>query len=461
MIIPMLLLGLMQNSYSAVDATIEWEVRTTGNNDNGGGYDLTNNGGTDYSQQDAAQLTLTDLATSGVGVTTLTSVTGGFTSAMVDNIIQIKSGTNVTAGFYEIDVYTDTNTVTLSSAPDDGVGGIASGTGSVGGGLLTLEKVDDAVVAGNIIHVKSGSYAELLNLETAGADGLPIIWRGYHTSHNDEPIGANRPIIEGGSTRTNCLVADQGGNVFEHFIFQNATADGVVGGQYQTYLNCRFTNNGANGIDTTTISTLISCEGDTNGLYQLWGGADTTYIFCYAHDGTNAGINVANVSSAIGSISDTNGGHNFYSASYAFRYINCVSYNSTTNGYVFNQTTWARGSAIINCIAKDNGTYGFDRESTTDTYPYFDYNCYHNNTTANLNNLASGLNDITSDPSFVNAAAGDFTVSSGSPILDVGAQPSTDIGLTGDYKWNIGADQDDNVSGGGGGGGRRCGWSIQ
>ena len=44
----------------------------------------------------------------------------------------------------------------------------------------------------------------------------------------------------------------------------------------------------------------------------------------------------------------------------------------------------------------------------------------------------------------------DFTVGSGSNALDAGAQVGTNTGLTGDYKWNVGADQDDNTAAGGG-----------
>ena len=47
----------------ALSATVVWEVRPAGSgssDDNGGGY-KSDAGTTDYSQQDAAELTLTDL----------------------------------------------------------------------------------------------------------------------------------------------------------------------------------------------------------------------------------------------------------------------------------------------------------------------------------------------------------------------------------------------------------------
>jgi hypothetical protein len=123
--------------YAALPNDLVWEVRTTGNDDNGGCKDT--DAATDYTNQDSAQLTLTDLATSGAGVTTLTSATGGFTAAMVDNCIQIKSGTNFNVGFYEITGHTDTNTVTLDRTPSSAGAG-SGGTGSVGGALKTIQK---------------------------------------------------------------------------------------------------------------------------------------------------------------------------------------------------------------------------------------------------------------------------------------------------------------------------------
>src|SRR5437667_9506862 len=125
----------------ALSASTVWEVRqATGNDNNGGGF-VVGASGTDYSQQTTAQLSLTDLATTGV-VTTLTSVTGGFTSAMVGNIIHIISGTNFTAGFYQITVFTNSNTVTLDRAPTTAAG--VSGTGSVGGALATINQLASA-----------------------------------------------------------------------------------------------------------------------------------------------------------------------------------------------------------------------------------------------------------------------------------------------------------------------------
>ena len=90
----------------AILATTNWYVRAGGLETNGGGYDSTIAGATtNYADQDAPQLSLTDLATSGAGSTTLTSVTGGFTSAMIGNCIRIASGTNFQTGYYLFGIF--------------------------------------------------------------------------------------------------------------------------------------------------------------------------------------------------------------------------------------------------------------------------------------------------------------------------------------------------------------------
>ena len=63
--------------------------------------------------------------------------------------------------------------------------------------------------------------------------------------------------------------------------------------------------------------------------------------------------------------------------------------------------------------------------------------------------LAHEGSAVNADPDFTDAPNQDFTVGSGSPVLDTGIQVGTDTGAVGDYKWNIGTDQDDNAAGGG------------
>src|SRR3954451_13297180 len=90
----------------AISAGTVWEVRTGGSDSNGGLFTSGQAGaGTDYSQQDAAQLSLTDVVTD--GTTTVTSAVGGFTAAMIGN------GINIAGTCYMIATRSSTNTITV------------------------------------------------------------------------------------------------------------------------------------------------------------------------------------------------------------------------------------------------------------------------------------------------------------------------------------------------------------
>src|SRR3990167_6624898 len=78
------------SAWAALQADTAWEIRpANGADTNGACYD-TGGAGTDYSKQNGAELSLTDLAQT-LSSTTLTSATGGFTSAMVDNCLRISA----------------------------------------------------------------------------------------------------------------------------------------------------------------------------------------------------------------------------------------------------------------------------------------------------------------------------------------------------------------------------------
>lgn len=84
----------------ALSAATEWDVRTTANDLNGGGFNVSATG-TDYSQQDSPQITFTDLVI-GATTTQLTSALTPFLSAHVGNIVNVTSGTGFTTGRYQV-----------------------------------------------------------------------------------------------------------------------------------------------------------------------------------------------------------------------------------------------------------------------------------------------------------------------------------------------------------------------
>ncbi len=137
----------------SLNASQQWWIRTDGDESNGGGYDATVSGaGTNYSDQAAAQLSLTDLAC--LNNTTLTSATGGFTTAMIGNVIRIASGTNFTPGYYMVTARASTNSVTLDSNPTNG-SNASAGVGKLGGAWATFLNLaassTGGVVTGTVI----------------------------------------------------------------------------------------------------------------------------------------------------------------------------------------------------------------------------------------------------------------------------------------------------------------------
>ena len=141
---------------AAIDAGTVWEMRASGSTSNGGGF-FNRDPGTsvDYSQQDAGALTAGDGTTSGIGVTTFTSVTGGFTGAMAGNVTRLISGNNLVPGWYEITSVSDGNTVFLDRAPDDGVGGVDTVSFTVGGAFdlgaaATDDEFFEQLIPGNV-----------------------------------------------------------------------------------------------------------------------------------------------------------------------------------------------------------------------------------------------------------------------------------------------------------------------
>lgn len=471
---------ITSKAFGAIATATAWEVRTTGAATNGGGY---SSGGTDYSQQDAAQLTLTDGATSGVGVTTFTSATGGFTSAMVGNLLYISSGTNTLEQYFEITVYTDTNTVTLDRAPDDGVGAVSGANFKVGGAVDHPNTISASVVAGNTIYIQNGTYvkvganAYILTLSVSGGNGTPITWIGYITNHTTIPTGTNRPYFDGDSDNngtndtTNILsTVSYAGNVFKNFRFGRSTAAVVTQGASSiVFHNCSFFNGtDALAASSTASNRLINCEvylnSDSAEDYTANGTGE--WINCYIHDQTNEGVSKPGASShlrVINSIIESNGGPGINHANTSTICIgNILSNNTgaTTDGFK-HSTSATVGPYVFNTSSIDNGQYGFNFSAVSPSVPtYFDYNNYNGNGTAGTNGLTAGVNDNTNDPAFTGAATGDFTVTSAdTALLDKGT-PDTNwaasVGLTaGDYQWNIGVDQDDNTAAGGGGG---IGW---
>ena len=151
--------------------------------------------GTDYSQQDAAQIAYTDILVGAV-TTTATSVLNPFTPAMVGNTINMTGGAGITVQRAEITGCTAAGVATF----DKSLGTAASvGTGNLGGAFASPGMASSLTsIAG---WIKAGTYdcSNTSNVSggrlTWGSNGTtdrPAYLRGYQTTRGDF---GTRPVL--------------------------------------------------------------------------------------------------------------------------------------------------------------------------------------------------------------------------------------------------------------------------
>lgn len=262
----------------ALAALTTWEIRTTGNANNGGGFNNRIPGtSVDYSQQNASQLSKADLACA-AGAVTVTSATLGFTNAMVGNLMRIRAGNNFTVGFYEIVQFNGVGSVDLDRVPVTAVG--SNGVAEVGGAQIQLSAVVvSALVAGNTIYIQNGVYAAHPAVSiTAGTPTLAIKIYGYNAARGDSPTGNNRPVLQMGAniftivTTAICLIG-------KHFRLEGSGHNIALTNSFIgiTLENVKITNTAAAG--TVELITTPAQEVSVNLLdCELSGTAGATSI---------------------------------------------------------------------------------------------------------------------------------------------------------------------------------------
>lgn len=452
----------------ALAATTVWEVRTTGDPANAGGFDSAA-AGTDRSQQDAAHVIIDGAAITCVvqATTTDVAITGYTTGAAdVGNLVRITGGT-MTAGTYAITAIPAAGQWRL----DRSAGTAAqTGTGRMGGAQSDPALVAAVTVGVNRIWIKAGTY--LITSATQNVAGGTIstpvgaqIWQGYDVARGD--FTANHPILQASGINTATLFSlsqndckviniDVDGQSLVAIRGIQATGRGLV--LFCTVRNC--TNSGIRSSSTNSLiagcgvtgcSTAGAAFEDAGGgvagsLYGCWARGNTVTGFsvagyrldrCIAASNTGATTDGFLLPTAGGVISDSiaygNGRDGFRSVSTnEIRYINCVAEGNTGNG--FNFTGGGVNQSLLHCAAFNN-TAGAIGGSA---------------------NLLYNINFVTGTASFfTNPGAGDFsvnqTVGGGASIRGVGLPATFIDGTTIDHD-TLGAVQPESGGGGGGAG---------
>ncbi len=205
----------------AFPATVAWDVRTTGSNNNGGGFDSALSG-TDYSVQDAAQFAYTDLVIDAASNTKITSAAHPFDATSPGNIINITGGTGFTV--QRVLILSVAGAVATCHAAV-GTTSSTGGTGNLGGGLATIAQANSLAVLGNSIYIQAGTYTLTATITTAVAT---LNFIGYAAAHGD---AGTKPLI---TTATNSISLfetgqDGGVQVWDNLSMSNTAGTRAAG----------------------------------------------------------------------------------------------------------------------------------------------------------------------------------------------------------------------------------------
>lgn len=357
--------------FGAIGATAVWEVRSTGSQTNGGFY---TSGGTDYSQQNAAQYALTGCTSAGAGNTVLNA---NAAADMVGNGGYCASGTNFTTSEW-FEVASVSVGVSITFSTSHAAAAICTGIGADGviniGGAFKIggtkdDEFFDSIRAGNIVYVASTAggvtytLGEAVSMASAGTDILPINFIAYKDTRATMPTIDDRPTIALGAYSFMTSVY----NNWQYFKTTSSETTGFRTGSQNNLYQCKFTNTGGGTNYAILIgynNQVISCEAVSKG-YAFGVNSGVSLINCYAHDsvdgifdqgGSQTGIHILNCI-----IETCNVGIDLVSGEYG---------SSFTNNVIRNCTTGISGAAsysnsFINNIISDcltgvswNATYG-------------------------------------------------------------------------------------------------------
>lgn len=372
----------------ALSANTVWEIRQGGSDTNGGGF-VTGAAGTDWSQQNAAQYSVTDAVTA--GTTTITSATANFGTDVVGNICYVQGGTgSVTAGWYEITARSSTTSITVDRST-----GLTAGTGvtlKIGGalgtpGVLTSVTggVGGSLVSGQKAWVKYSATPFALTTDTAGPAGpcslpasIAISVEGYDQSRGDRT--GNRPVNQW-QTAPGALTFGyvSGGSAAQRFI--NLAVDGNsqtnaagfnVAVARAAAIQCTASNCNQTGVYGFSVASghAMGCIA-SNCTTGYFNNGVAACIKCVATGGTTGFTNVSslfeclaysvptgfncNTTNLIASrcTADSCSTYGFHVLSQA-TFDSCLATNCTGSGIGFNSGT--NLSTLLNCAYYNNNT---------------------------------------------------------------------------------------------------------
>ena len=436
----------------AFASTTNWEVRTTGSDSNGGGFDVSSSG-TDYSQQDTPQVTYTDLVIDATTNTKCTSAAFPFVAADVGNIINITSGTGFSVQRVQV-VSVTSNVATC----DKSLGTLSStgGHGKLGGGLLTPGTAVSVMTSQNIAWIQAGTYTITTQMVTNAFS----IFNGYQTVHGDHT--GTRPLLTCSNGSNFFNMGSGGWFSYDNINFQStggSRGNAVYGVSVNSLAVSNCTIDGAStGVSTAGPTFVTNCEIKNCTTSGISNSNPVMVDNCYIHScvigiasavgGAMAGdIGRSIITGNTTGITVSGGGNSTF----------LKVHDCTVTGQSGDGITITGGAPLflhlVSNIIYNNGGWGVNGASSKVFMGANQNNGYGSNTSGNRSGFAAGPNDfaITAGP-FTNSGSGDYSLNAtagGGVACKLAGYPGAFPGGTSTGFLDAGAVQ---TSGGGGGG---------
>lgn len=390
----------------------------------------------DYSQQAAAQITYTDLASSGTGLT-VSSAGNPFAKQHVGNSIVITGGTNFNTGRYVIaSVAAGVATVVGPTNITTGAG--ASGTGKLGGALATIQKALDIVQARNITYVKADGTYSISTALTEVTDCTDFNGRTRLVGYTSLRTDLGQTTVQT-SAAVNAIKPKSTGFQVENFIL-DGNSTGIVGlsktATYEVYasnVKCmRFTSHGFVNIHT------VGCEAASNGGAGF--SATVGGFIAYGCTSRSNGSNGFEISYVCRCLSYSNSGKGISNPTSACENTVHGNTGDGIGGFTYGSIYQ---TIVVGNILTNNGGYGLNQNlQSTTISPLIDYNFFGGgasiNTLGARNAVAPGPHDVTltGDP-YVDATNKDLALNNiagcGAAVRAAGFPGLFPAGLTRGY----------------------------
>lgn len=445
--------------FAAFGPSTQWDVRTTGSDTFGCGFD-TATAGTDRSQSNSAFVVIDNSAVKATVNASVITFTSGYTatSADVGNIVNIISSTGgtpptfaryaistETAGSWTLDRTTGAITATITSA-------------KMGGSCITIATPLALTVSGNgtvynTVWVQAGTYTLTTGLTFPAVTQVGLV--GYSASHGD---ASTRPLITTATNSTVLVATGSGSNVLlRNLSLSNTAGTRAVGLSFalpttvSAVLFDGFTsaiNNVSVGASLEAISSEIKNSTGAGILQSVAGGGHQIFVYgSYIHDNAGAGISDAGGNAAnwllVNSIFANNG------AGGALAAANTDIINAVSCDFVGNTGAGIAASGVAstvvanNSIFYSNSTYGVNGVASASTVSLLAFNNAYGANGTPRNNFPAGVGDVTlSFSPFVSSTnfALNSTVGGGAALKGVGF-PGIFPGATTTAHFDIGAVQ--------------------